>query len=157
MRKSAVLLAVAALLVSPAFGGWNDQPDERKYKVVINHEEQYSIWFAESEAPNGWKEARFKGSKKECLDYIEEVWTDMRPLSWRRNKEWGNWADMKDQRGYKVVINHEEQYSVWFAEQEAPRGWKDAKFVGLKKECLDYIEEVWTDMRPLSWRKHWQK
>lgn len=54
---------------------------EGKYKVVINHEEQYSIWPADRENPSGWKDAgRVVGSKREALDYIEEVWTDMRPL-----------------------------------------------------------------------------
>ena len=52
-----------------------------KYKVVINHEEQYSIWPEDRENPMGWKDAGKEGSRQECLDYIEEVWTDMRPLS----------------------------------------------------------------------------
>ncbi len=55
-----------------------------RYKVVINHEEQYSIWPADREVPKGWKAVGFEGSKEECLTYIEEVWTDMRPLSLRR-------------------------------------------------------------------------
>ena len=54
---------------------------------------------------------------------------------------------------YAVVINHEEQYSIWPADREVPRGWKAVGFRGTKQECLDYIEEVWTDMRPLSQRK----
>jgi len=53
----------------------------------------------------------------------------------------------------KVVVNHEEQYSIWPAERENPRGWRDAGKVGYKQECLEYINEVWTDMRPLSLRK----
>ena len=65
---------------------WGDD-DDRQYKVVINHEEQYSIWFADREIPAGWKWDGFEGSKKECLDHIEEVWTDMRPLSLRRKME----------------------------------------------------------------------
>jgi MbtH protein len=56
---------------------------DRIYKVVVNHEEQYSIWPAEREIPAGWKEAGKSGNKAECLAYIEEVWTDMRPLSRR--------------------------------------------------------------------------
>ena len=51
---------------------------------------------------------------------------------------------------YKVVINHEEQYSIWPVDRENPRGWKDVGKSGSKQECLDHIEEVWTDMRPLS-------
>lgn len=54
---------------------------------------------------------------------------------------------------YKVVLNHEEQYSIWPADRENPLGWTDAGKQGLKEECLDYIGEVWTDMRPLSLRK----
>jgi MbtH protein len=54
---------------------------------------------------------------------------------------------------YKVVVNHEEQYSIWFADRENPPGWNDAGPQGTKEECLAYIEQVWTDMRPLSLRK----
>jgi MbtH protein len=63
------------------------QEDTRKYKVVVNHEEQYSIWFAERENPLGWKETGKSGTKQECLAYIKEVWTDMRPLSLRQKME----------------------------------------------------------------------
>jgi len=64
-------------------------------------------------------------------------------------------ADEKDwQDGLlKVVVNHEEQYSIWPAERENPPGWRDVGKVGEKAECLSYINEVWTDMRPLSLRK----
>ena len=55
---------------------------------------------------------------------------------------------------YKVVINHEEQYSIWPADRENPLGWVDVGKSGLKPECLAYIKEIWTDMRPLSLRKH---
>lgn len=61
--------------------------------------------------------------------------------------------DQEDTTIYKVVMNHEEQYSIWPADRENPLGWQDVGKTGLKKECLDYIEEVWTDMRPLSLRK----
>jgi MbtH protein len=54
---------------------------------------------------------------------------------------------------YKVVINHEEQYSIWPEYRENPLGWRDAGKVGSKSECLDHIEKVWTDMRPLSLRQ----
>lgn len=54
---------------------------------------------------------------------------------------------------YKVVMNDEEQYSIWFADREVPPGWRESGKEGLKDECLAYIEEVWTDMRPLSLRK----
>lgn len=59
----------------------------------------------------------------------------------------------EDQARYKVVVNHEMQYSIWFADRENPPGWQDVGREGPKEECLAYIEEVWTDMRPLSLRK----
>lgn len=55
------------------------------YTVVVNHEEQYSIWPLDLAVPAGWREVGRTGSKAECLAYIEEVWTDMRPLSLRRS------------------------------------------------------------------------
>ncbi|GCF09832.1 MbtH family protein [Dictyobacter arantiisoli] len=62
----------------------DEQEDTRMYKVVLNHEEQYSIWLADRENPLGWFEANKSGTKAECLAYIKEVWTDMRPLSLRK-------------------------------------------------------------------------
>lgn len=61
--------------------------------------------------------------------------------------------DKEDNTVYKVVVNHEEQYSIWPADRENPLGWNDAGKSGNKAECLAYIKEVWTDMRPLSLRK----
>ena len=58
-----------------------------------------------------------------------------------------------DRTTYKVVVNHEGQYSIWPADREAPAGWREAGKSGLKDECLAYVEEVWTDMRPLSLRQ----
>ena len=53
----------------------------------------------------------------------------------------------------KVVINDEEQYSIWPADRDNPPGWRDAGKQGTKAECLAWIEQVWTDMRPASLRK----
>ena len=61
--------------------------------------------------------------------------------------------EREDQTIYKVVINSEEQYSIWPADRDNPLGWNDAGKTGTRQECLDYIREVWTDMRPLSLRK----
>ncbi len=61
--------------------------------------------------------------------------------------------DEEDTTIYKVVVNHEEQYSIWPEYKENPAGWNDVGKVGPKAECLAYIKEVWTDMRPLSLRK----
>ena len=65
----------------------DDTEDNRIYKVVVNHEEQYSIWFADREPPLGWKEVGVTGPKAVCLAHIKEVWTDMRPLSLRKKME----------------------------------------------------------------------
>lgn len=62
-------------------------------------------------------------------------------------------SDGNDNTVYKVVVNHEEQYSIWPEHKENPLGWNDANKIGTKAECLEYIKEVWTDMRPLSLRK----
>ena len=62
----------------------DEQNDTAIYTVVKNAEEQYSIWLADQPLPNGWTEAGKKGPKSECLAHINEVWTDMRPLSLRR-------------------------------------------------------------------------
>jgi MbtH protein len=59
-----------------------------------------------------------------------------------------------DTQLFKAVVNHEEQYSIWPAHRENPPGWRDAGKSGTKQECLDYISQVWTDMRPLSVRRH---
>lgn len=58
--------------------------EDMTYKVLVNHEEQYSLWPDYKAVPAGWREAGKSGPKAECLAYIEEVWTDMRPLSLRR-------------------------------------------------------------------------
>jgi MbtH protein len=58
-----------------------------------------------------------------------------------------------DTRTYKVVVNHEEQYSIWPDGKDNAPGWRDAGKSGLKAECLEWIKGEWTDMRPLSLRK----
>ena len=54
------------------------------YDVVVNAEEQYSIWSIDKAIPPGWRAVGFRGTEAECLSYIEQVWTDMRPLSLRK-------------------------------------------------------------------------
>lgn len=68
-----------------------------------------------------------------------------------------NDSEREDTTIYKVVMNHEEQYSIWPEYKENPRGWNDVGKMGPKAECLDYIKEVWTDMRPLSLRKRMEE
>ena len=58
-----------------------------------------------------------------------------------------------DLTAYTVVVNHEEQYSIWPAGRELPAGWRSAGKTGPKSECLDYIKEVWTGLRPASERE----
>jgi MbtH protein len=59
----------------------------------------------------------------------------------------------EDTRTYTVLVNDEEQYSLWLAELAIPGGWRSTGQVGPKQECLDYVRRVWTDLRPLSLRK----
>jgi MbtH protein len=65
----------------------DERDDNRAYKVVVNREEQYSIWPDDKFNALGWTDAGKNGTKAECLAYIKEVWTDMRPLSLRKNME----------------------------------------------------------------------
>jgi MbtH protein len=62
-------------------------------------------------------------------------------------------SDREDTTIYKVVVNHEEQYSIWPSDRDSPLGWQEVGKIGPKAECLAHIKEVWTDMRPLSLRK----
>jgi MbtH protein len=63
------------------------EEDTREYQVLVNSEEQYSLWLAGQAIPNGWRQVGPKGQKQVCLDYVKEVWTDMRPLSVRKAME----------------------------------------------------------------------
>ena len=65
--------------------------------------------------------------------------------------------EAEDITNYKVVVNHEEQYSIWPIDRENAPGWNDTGKSGLKTDCLAYIKEVWTDMRPLSLRKQMEQ
>ena len=64
-----------------------------------------------------------------------------------------NSDEREDTTIYKVVVNHEEQYSIWPVDRKNALGWNDPGTTGTKAECLAYIKEIWTDMRPLSLRK----
>ena len=63
-------------------------------------------------------------------------------------------SESEDNTVYVVVVNHEEQYSIWPEYRDLPAGWTRVDKTGSKEECLAYIQQVWTDMRPLSLRKH---
>ena len=62
-----------------------------------------------------------------------------------------------DSLEYKVVVNHELQYSIWPVSKPNPAGWEDAGCVGTKAACLSYVKQVWTDLRPLSLRRAMEK
>ena len=79
----------------------NEKEDTRTYTVVINHEEQYSILLSEHDMPLGWKGVGKTGTKAECLAYIKEVWTDMRPLSVRKNL-----AELNGERAPGGALQH---------------------------------------------------
>ena len=144
------LLAAFLFSAFPAALAQNLKTGAGAYKVVINHEEQYSILAADEKPVKGWKETDKTGPLQECHTYIKEVWTDMRPLSIRK-------MNLPDHTIYSVVINHEEQYSIWPAPKKMPKGWKTVGVKGDLATCTKYIEEVWTDMRPLSLRKRLKK
>jgi MbtH protein len=63
------------------------QEDTRTYIVLVNHEEQYSLWLADREIPPGWSAVGKPGSREECLAYVQEVWTDMTPKSLRKQTQ----------------------------------------------------------------------
>jgi MbtH protein len=56
---------------------------DRRYKVIVNHEEQFKVWPAATANPRGWSDAGKTGTRDECIDHVEKVWTDMRPRNWR--------------------------------------------------------------------------
>ena len=68
----------------------SNSSSEPNYQVVISDEGRYSIWPDYKEIPWGWRAADKQGTKQVCLDYIAEVWTDMRPLSLRRQMDEGS-------------------------------------------------------------------
>lgn len=65
----------------------DEEEDTRVYIVLINAEEQYSLWLKEKKIPPGWQSVGKEGSKAECVSYVDTVWTDMRPLSLRRKMD----------------------------------------------------------------------
>ena len=75
------------------YGDSRSDEDDLIYEVVVNDEEQYSIWAVERMLPSGWYTVGVRGRKSDCLDHIEHIWTDMRPRSLRDTMEG------EDQRG----------------------------------------------------------
>lgn len=66
----------------------NDDHDTgAHYMVLVNDEEQYSLWHTSKALPNGWRDVGVYGSKEDCLAHVERVWTDITPLSVRKRLE----------------------------------------------------------------------
>jgi MbtH protein len=74
-------------------------------------------------------------------------------LNWKGRRPTMSAIEQNDAAVYKVVVNHEQQYSIWPFHRPNPLGWEDAGKSGTKTDCLEFIKEVWTDMRPLSLRR----
>jgi MbtH protein len=65
----------------------SDGPQESVYLVLVNDEEQYSLWREDWPNAPGWRETGKRGTREECLEYVNQVWTDMRPLSLRKRMD----------------------------------------------------------------------
>jgi uncharacterized protein YbdZ (MbtH family) len=122
--------------------------DKRRYRVVVNHEEQYSIWPEYKKNPLGWTDVGKSGSKSECLEYIKEVWTDMRPLSLRKRMEQlpkGAPASAPTEwyRGASVVDR------LCEGEHPVEPGLRPEKTVRLLKEAIDrgYVHVKFKDTK----------
>ena len=68
------------------------EDDDREYLVIVNDEEQYSLWLKHKAIPDGWRSTGCEGPKADCLQYVETHWTDMRPRSLRLRMEKGTAA-----------------------------------------------------------------
>lgn len=146
MKESSLSLMVLIFIILGTSGFSQGKLENRnEYKVVINHEEQYAIWPIKETVRGQWRATKIQGDLAKCQEYINEVWTDMRPLSIRK-------MNLDKNTSYTVVVNHEEQYSIWPERFELPKGWIPKNVKGPFEKCQEYIEEVWTDMRPLSLR-----
>lgn len=75
-----------------------------QFRVVVNHEAQYSIWPAKKSNAPGWDDAGFEGTKSECLFHIRRIWTDMRPLSLRQSMQGGRFFGNAAQSGKTIRL-----------------------------------------------------
>jgi uncharacterized protein YbdZ (MbtH family) len=129
----------------------SDQEDITIYKVVVNHEEQYSIWPEYKENPLGWKDVGKNGPKAECLAHIKEVWTDMRPLSLRKKME--EMANNPPPQPPPPDPNKQREKSLvdklCEGEHRVEAGLRPEKTVKLFKEAIDrnYVHIKFTDTR----------
>lgn len=117
----------------------DEQEDKTLYKVVVNHEEQYSIWPADRENPLGWKDVGHSGLKAECLAHIETIWQDMRPLSLRRQMEDAAQNPQPPTEALLTEANSEDDLVERLANGSHPieLGLRPEKTVEALQACLD--------------------
>ncbi|MFK8013087.1 MAG: MbtH family protein [Marinicellaceae bacterium] len=84
MNKLFLIIAILSMSLVANAQSLRDANDKTTYNVVINHEEQYSIWPKNRANPKGWKNIGFSGTRNKCIAHIEEIWTDMRPGTLQR-------------------------------------------------------------------------
>ena len=129
----------------------NENEDTTIYKVVVNHEEQYSIWPADRENPLGWNDAGKSGPKAECLAYIKEVWTDMRPLSLRKRMEElaRNPQPLPDPPGDNAVQKDDLVDRLSQGSHPVEASLRPERTVDALKECIDrgYVHIKFTGTR----------
>ena len=138
---------------------WEDREDTTIYRAVVNHEEQYSLWPVNRELPLGWNDAGKVGRKQEVLDWIAEVWTDMRPLSLRKKME--EEARRREEEAarealaqeaarrraaglppmFRAVFDRDRELTAWPFHEEIPRGWRDTGMSGTEQEVLAWIRQ----------------
>lgn len=114
--------------------GWDNAEDLTIYKVVVNHEEYYSIWPAHRENPLGWEDVGFEGRKRECLDYLDRTWTDL------RRDHPGPHRDFWDEQKARLA---------WFSAQpDSPVGPDGEPADGLFEVCFIDENNIW--LQPLG-------
>ncbi|MTH98958.1 MbtH family NRPS accessory protein [Roseibium sp. RKSG952] len=92
---------------------WDDPRWE--WMVLINHEEQHSLWPTFKDIPRGWTQVGPVGSKQECLDYVEKAWPDITPLSVRKQLE----ANKEERERKLKKIQEEQKHLMAQAEKTA--------------------------------------
>src|SRR5687767_4070620 len=122
--------------------GWDEREDRTIYRVVVNIEEQYSIWPVDRELPLGWTDTGKRGTKEEVLAWIEVVWPvdERRPLSLRRKMEENG---REDTRAYQAVLDlYSGRYYPWLLEREVPVGFRGTGKTGLWNEVNDWVRQM---------------
>ena len=125
------------------------------YKVVVNQEGQYSIWREHREPPLGWQSVGKSGPKSECLSYIKEVWTDMRPLSLKNKmEELARNPSAREDKRKETIHSQTKAHTTLvqrLSEGDHPVevGLRAPKTVEAFKECIDrgYVHVRFTDTK----------